>query len=60
MKQLRWLGRHESEVLDGSGKRIDYAKGRENVYAMRVRHGLEPKFAPIQKDSTEIPTGFEE
>lgn len=60
MKTLHQIGRHEAEVLDKTGKRIDYAFGRENVWRMRERHGLTPKPTERNSDGCDnLPTGFE-
>lgn len=60
MKTLKHLGRFEAEVLDETGKRIDHAKGRENVWKMRERHGLLPKPHQKKPDGCDnLPTGLE-
>lgn len=58
-KRLKIIGRHHAEVWE-DGNRIDRAHGRESVWKMRVRHGLDKITAPKSETKhQDPPTGFE-
>ncbi len=60
MKLFKVIKRHYAQVVDERGNVLDWAHGRNEIHAMRKRHGLQDIATPTNAGTDNLPTGFEE